>query len=107
MSATSVPQNRQVTSAENKIAALLTIIPGLGHIYKGHYATGFIWMFVGMPVAVWVGILLSLATAGLGLLIPIACWAGLAFDAYCERDWRKHHWLMPTTDGSEEDELQD
>ena len=108
MNATSIPQNRQVVNAENKIAALLTIVPGLGHVYKGHYATGFIWMFVGMPLAVWVGILLSLATAGLGLLLPIACWAGLAYDAYCERDWRKHHWLMPTTDGSEEgDEFQD
>ena len=102
MNATLIPQNRQVVSAENKIAALLTIVPGLGHVYKGHYATGFIWMFVGMPVAVWVGILLSLATAGLGLIIPIVCWAFLTYDAYVERDLQKHHWLLPTTDGSEE-----
>lgn len=103
---TSAPRAETI-SAENKIAALLTIVPGLGHVYKGHYATGFIWMFIGMPVTVWVGILLSLATAGLGLLFPIACWAGLAFDAYCERDLRKHHWLMPTTDGREEEDLLD
>lgn len=104
MNATLTPQNRQVVDAENKIAALLTVVPGLGHIYKGHYATGFIWMFAGMPVALWIGILLSLATAGVGLLVPIACWAGLAFDAYCERDLSRHHWLMPMTDGSEEDD---
>lgn len=102
MNTTLIVQNRQVISAENKIAALLTIIPGLGHIYKGHYAAGFIWMFVGMPVAFWIGILLSLATAGFGLIIPIACWAFLTYDAYVERDLRKHHWLMPTTDGSED-----
>ena len=104
MNATLIPQNRQVVGAENKIAALLTIVPGLGHIYKGHYATGFIWMFVGMPIAFWIGILLSLATAGAGLILPFACWAGLAFDAYYERDLRKHHWLLPTSDGSEEDD---
>ena len=52
----------------NRIAAALTIVPGLGHVYKGHFAQGFIWMFLGMPVALWVGILLSLATAGAGLL---------------------------------------
>lgn len=108
MNTTIMPQNRQVVNAENKIAALLSIVPGLGHVYKGHYATGFIWMFVGMPVALWVGILLSLATAGFGLLIPFACWAGLVFDAYCERDLSKHHWLMPTTDGNEEgDDFED
>ncbi len=104
MNATLIPQNRQVVDAENKIAAMLTVVPGLGHIYKGHYALGFIWMFVGMPIALWIGILLSLATAGAGLLVPIACWAGLAVDAYCERDLSRHHWLMPMTDGSEEDD---
>jgi len=94
----------EVIGAENKIAALLSIVPGLGHIYKGHLAAGFIWMFFGMPLAIWVGILLGLATAGFGLLFPIICWVGLGFDAYYERDLRKHHWLMPTTDGREEED---
>lgn len=104
MNTIAVPPRPEVIGAENRIAALLTIVPGLGHIYKGHLAAGFIWMFFGMPLAVWVGILLGLATAGVGLLFPILCWAGLAFDAYYERDLRKHHWLMPTTDGSEEED---
>ncbi len=107
MNTISIPPNAQMVSAENKIAALLSIVPGLGQIYKGHYASGFIWMFVGMPVAIWVGILLGFATAGLGLLVPIACWAGLVFDAYYERDLRKHHWLMPSSDGTEEEDLLD
>jgi TM2 domain-containing membrane protein YozV len=107
MNTISTPPSAQVLGAENKIAALLSIVPGLGQIYKGHYAAGFIWMFVGMPVAIWIGILLGLATAGLGLLFPIACWAALVFDAYNERDLRKHHWLMPSSDGTEEEDLLD
>jgi hypothetical protein len=97
----------EVIGAENRIAALLSIVPGLGHIYKGHLGAGLIWMFFGMPLAVWIGILLGLATAGVGLLFPIACWVGLAVDAYYERDLRKHHWLIPSSDGREEEDLLD
>jgi len=108
MNTTAIPPRPETIRAENKIAALLTIVPGLGHVYKGHYATGFIWMFAGMPLAIWVGILLGLATAGFGLLFPIACWAGLAFDAYNEPDLRKHHWfVMKSHAGDDGDEFQD
>ena len=62
------PVTKEVRHANDEIAALLSIIPGLGHIYKGHYEAGLLWMFLGMPFAIWIGIILSLATAGLGLL---------------------------------------
>lgn len=108
MNTISIPPNAQVVGAENKIAALLSIVPGLGQIYKGHYATGFIWMFAGMPVAIWIGILLGLATGGLGLLFPIVCWAGLTADAYYERDLRRHHWFVMTSHaGDDGDEFED
>lgn len=81
--------------AQNEIAALLSIIPGLGHIYKGHYGAGLLWMFLGVPFAIWIGIILSLATAGLGLIFPILCWAGVAWDAYNEKN-RRHHYLTST-----------
>ena len=68
-------------------------MPGLGHIYKGHYEMGLIWMFLGMPIAVFVGIISILGTAGVGLLFPIGCWAALAYDAYNEKDRRHHHHL--------------
>jgi TM2 domain-containing membrane protein YozV len=88
--------SKEAVSAENKIAMALSIFaPGLGQVYKGHVAEGLIWLFIGMPIAVWVGILLSLATAGVGLIVPIACWAGLVVDAYWEKDRRQtHHWFM-------------
>ena len=107
MNRLSTSPRAEVVNAENEIAALLSIVPGLGHIYKGRFAAGFFWMFVGMPIAIWIGILLGLATAGVGLLFPIACWAALAADAYCERDLRKHHWFLPSSDGRDEDDAVD
>jgi hypothetical protein len=83
--------SKEQKHAHNEIAALLSIVPGLGHIYKGHYEMGFLWMFLGMPIAIWIGILFGLATAGVGLLFPILCWVGLAWDAYNEKDRRHHH----------------
>ena len=73
MKTLSTPVSNEARHAHNEIAALLSIIPGLGHIYKGHYDAGLLWMFLGMPFAIWIGIILSLATAGLGLLLPILC----------------------------------
>ena len=88
--------SREAIGAENKCAAVLSIVvPGLGQIYKGHVAAGLIWLCLGMPIAVFIGILLGLATAGIGLLFPLACWAALAVDAYYEKDLRIHHWFPP------------
>ena len=77
----------------NLLAAMLSVLPGLGHIYKGYYGVGFAIMLLGVPIGLWVGLLLSLATAGVGLLVPIAAWAFVVMDAYYERDHRKHHWF--------------
>jgi hypothetical protein len=83
---------REGANAPNVIAAVLsTFLPGLGQIYKGHYTMGLIWMFAGMPLALWIGILLGLATVGIGLFIPLICWVGLAVAAYYEKDLRRHH----------------
>ena len=76
----------------NVIAAALSIFPGAGQIYKGHYSSGLI-LFFGMPLAVVAGMLLSLATGGLGLVLPLLYWAWAGIDAYHEDDLRKHHWL--------------
>ena len=99
----STPLTKQQKHAHNEIAAVLSIVPGLGHIYKGHYEMGLFW-FLGMPMAIWIGILFGLATAGIGLLFPILCWVGLAWDAYNEKDRRHHHLTCVWTD---DDELQD
>jgi hypothetical protein len=89
--------------AHNEIAALLSIVPGLGHIYKGHYEMGLIWMFLGMPVAVFIGIISILGTAGVSLLLPPMVWAALAVDAYNEKDRRHHHHLTSEADDESPD----
>ena len=51
MQTLSTPLNREEKHAHNEIAAVLSIVPGLGHIYKGHYEMGLFLMFLGMPIA--------------------------------------------------------
>ena len=52
--------------ASDAVAVLLSIIPGLGHIYKGHRLAGFLWMFGAIPVGIFV-FLAAFASAGFGL----------------------------------------
>ena len=72
-------------------AALSLVLPGLGHMYKGHYGAGFGILLMGAPLSLWVGILLSLATLGLGLIIPVCFWAMTGVCAYYSEDRRAHH----------------
>src|SRR5437763_9234772 len=50
--------------ASDAMAILLSMIPGLGHIYKGHRLTGCILLFVVTPVAIVFGFLAAFASAG-------------------------------------------
>jgi len=104
MNTLSTPLSKEQKHAHDLVAALLSIVPGLGHIYKGHWEAGLLWMFLGMPFAIWIGILFGLATAGVGLLFPIVCWVALAFDAYNKKD-RRHYHL--TSIWADDDEPQD
>lgn len=82
-------------SERDTIAAVLSIIPGLGHVYKGHYRVGLTLCLVGIPVMLWATALVSFATFGLGLVLLPAYWGMVALNAYWEPDWRKgHHWLQ-------------
>ena len=83
----------QVKRDRDVLAAALSIVPGLGHIYKGYYTAGLAILLLGVPVGVWAGVLLSLATLGVGLLVPAAAWALVATDAYLRKNHRRHHWL--------------
>jgi len=52
--------------ASDAIAVIFSIIPGLGHIYKGHLLAGILWMLGAIPVGIFV-FLAAFASAGWGL----------------------------------------
>jgi len=51
--------------ASDAVAVLLSVIPGLGHIYKGHRVAGFLWMAGAVPAGIFV-FLAAIASAGFG-----------------------------------------
>jgi hypothetical protein len=63
--------------ASDAMAILLSIIPGLGHIYKGHKVTGALLLFLVTPVAVVFGLLAAFASAGFGIGILVFYWIGV------------------------------
>lgn len=83
------------TVDRNRIAALMSVVPGLGHLYKHHYLQGIGLMFVGNVLMVFVALWLAIATAGLSLiLVPAAWFASIAYSAYMASDEHGHHpWL--------------
>jgi hypothetical protein len=79
----------------NKVAALLSVIPGLGHLYKHHYIDGMVILTAGNALMVFVALWLSFATLGFALLMVPALWfAGVAFSAHQATDEHGNHpWL--------------
>ena len=67
--------------ASDMVAVMLSVIPGLGHIYKGHKMLGLIFI-IATPMAVLAALLAATGTAGFGLgLLPIY-WFGVMFHVY-------------------------
>jgi hypothetical protein len=79
----------------DKVAIALSVIPGLGHLYKHHYIAGFGILTVGNVMVVFVSGLLAFGTLGASLLVVPAAWiAGIAASAYMASDEHGHHpWL--------------
>ncbi len=58
--------------ASDMVAVMLSIVPGLGHIYKGYRVIGMLLIFLGTPMAVALALLIATGTAGFGFfLLPI------------------------------------
>jgi hypothetical protein len=71
--------------ASDLVAVMLSVVPGLGHVYKGYRLLG-LFFFVGAVGAIVTGLLAATASAGFGLgLIPIY-WFGVMFHVYVIKD---------------------
>ncbi len=72
--------------ASDVVAVMLSALPGLGHIYKGHRLVGLLLMFLGTPAAVGGALLLATGTAGFGALILPFFWLCVMVHVYAIRD---------------------
>lgn len=63
------------------VALLLSVIPGAGHLYKGHTVSGALFM-VGTLVAVGICGLIATFTMGIGLLLLPLYWIWVMTQAY-------------------------
>ena len=81
-------------NTRNDIAGVLSIIPGLGHWYKGYRLMGLGIFVVGLPLVIFVAVLMALATFGLSLLLPLVFWGLTIWHAYEIRDHNRHHWFL-------------
>lgn len=71
--------------ASDAVAVLLSVVPGLGHVYKGYKFLGLLFV-IGAGFAILLGGLAATATAGFGLgLIPIY-WFAVMFHVYAIPD---------------------
>ncbi len=72
--------------ASDAVAVLLSIIPGLGHIYKGHKLAGFLWMVGAVPAGIFV-LLAAFASAGFGVGLFFIYLIAVMLHAYAIDDW--------------------
>lgn len=81
----------------DEVAALLSVVPGAGHLYKHHYVAGMGFLIGGNLLVGLVSALMALGTFGLSLLlVPAAYIAAVAWVAYQLPDWHgRHSYLHP------------
>ncbi len=72
-------------SGRDMAAVLMSIVPGLGHLYKGHTMTGLLYM-LGAGFAIIAAGVAATATAGFGLLLLPLYWAGVMLQVFWIED---------------------
>ena len=84
--------------ASDMVAVMLSIVPGLGHVYKGYRLIGVLLIFLGTPMAVGLALLIATGTAGFGFFLLPIFWVAVMV----------HVWAIPdrvasdTTDEGEQ-----
>lgn len=72
--------------ASDAIAVMLSVLPGLGHIYKGHKFIGMLLIFAGTPMAVGLALLIATGTAGFGVALLPIYWLAVMVHVYAIQD---------------------
>ncbi|HEY2801414.1 MAG TPA: hypothetical protein VGI85_12520 [Chthoniobacterales bacterium] len=72
-------------AASDMVAVMLSIVPGLGHIYKGYRLIGVLLLFIGTPAAVASALLIATGTAGFGFFLLPVYWIAVMV----------HVWAIP------------
>lgn len=81
------PPARQVTTRD-MVALWLSIVPGLGHLYKGHILLGGTIFFLIGPGVLAIAAVVLPATLGLSLILPAAFMGIVMMDAFRAKDRR-------------------
>jgi TM2 domain-containing membrane protein YozV len=79
------------------MAILLSIIPGLGPMYKGHRIMGGLILFLITPAAIAFAIIAAMASAGWGILMLVPYWGAVMLHA-----WAVDDRIKPTPDEGEQ-----
>lgn len=69
------------SKASDWVAVMLSVIPGLGHVYKGYRLLGLLFV-IGAFGAILLGALAATATAGFGILLTSIYWFAVMFHVY-------------------------
>lgn len=79
----------------NMVAAVLSLVPGAGHLYKHHYLAGFGILTLGNVLVAFIAALMFFATLGLSVILLPALWVvAVAYSAYMASDEHgMHPWL--------------
>ncbi len=67
--------------ASDLVAVMLSVVPGLGHVYKGYRLLGLVFV-IGAFGAILLGALAATATAGFGLALIPLYWFAVMFHVY-------------------------
>ena len=81
-------------NVRNDVVGLLSVVPGLGHFYKGYRIMGLSLFLIGIPLVFFVSGIMVLATLGISLFFPFAFWGFNAWHAFEVKDHNHHHWFL-------------
>ena len=72
--------------ASDMVAVMLSLVPGLGHIYKGYRLIGVLLIFAGTPIAIGLALLIATGTAGFGFFLLPVYWIAVMINVWAIPD---------------------